>query len=101
MYDVIQYSRPTFDPKSIEKMHAYKDLSRAIGEERTAIRYTEPGGTEASRAGKMTSRRMNKGGEPKFVQVMAGHKEFLSKSLRYHPREELVSQAKPSHSTAF
>lgn len=61
------------------KMHAYKDLTRAIGEERLAIRCGEPGGMEDSRAGKMKSRRMNKGGEPKFVQFMAGHKEFLSK----------------------
>ena len=68
----------TFDP-DMKKMHAYKELSRAIGEERLAIQYTEPGGMEDSRAGKMKSRRLNKGGEPKFIQVMAGHKEFLSK----------------------
>ena len=70
----------TFDPYMKRNMHAYKELSRAIGEERLMIRSGEPGGMEASRAGKMKSRRMNKGGEPKFVQVMAGHKEFLSKS---------------------
>ena len=73
-------------------MHAYKELSRSIGEGKMAIRCSEPGGMEASRAGKMKSRRMNKGGEPKFVQVMTGHKEFLSKSLSslYKTQSSLV-----------
>ena len=60
-------------------MHAYKELSRAIGEEKHQVQLMETEGTEPSRAGKMKSRRRSKGGEPKFLQVMAGHKEFLSK----------------------
>ena len=60
-------------------MHAYKELSRTLGEEKRMLQSTEPGGTEPSRAGKMKSRRWNRGGESKFLQVMAGHKEFLSK----------------------
>ena len=60
-------------------MHAYKELSRAIGEEKRITQYREPGGTEPSRAGKMKSRKSSGGREPKFIQVMAGHKEFLSK----------------------
>lgn len=60
-------------------MQAYKELSREIGQEKLAVQCTEPGGTEPSRAGKMKSRKWNGGGKPHFVQVMAGHKEYLSK----------------------
>lgn len=67
-------------------MHAYKELSRAIGEEKRIMQHVELGGTEPSRIGKMKSRRYNGGREPKFIQVMAGHKEFLSKQHTARPR---------------
>lgn len=77
-------STPNLLTTSEENMHAYRELSRTIGEDRRAIESMEPGGTEPSYAGKMKSRcwsRNNRKREPKFLQVMAGHKDYLSKHV--------------------
>ena len=60
-------------------MDVYKEVSREIGQQKLALQYSEPVGTEASCAGKMKTRKKRTNAQKEgFMGVMAGHRDYLS-----------------------